>query len=161
MEEAEAYHRLTTEFGLTQEQAAKRVGKSRSAVANFLRLRQLPGPIKTSLSEADLSMGHARALLGLETPAQQTAAWRTVISKQLSVRETERLVNRLRRETTSRPSKAPAAPIDRYIAQVADDLSRYFGTRVDIQKRGKRGKVQIEFYSDDDLNRLIDLLIKR
>jgi ParB family chromosome partitioning protein len=158
MEEAEAYHRLTTEFGLTQQQAAKQVGKSRSAVANFLRLRQLPAQIKASIADGALSMGHARALLGLESDARQTAAWRIVIAKQLSVRETERLVKRMRKEAKPKPPGGPTAPMGKYLEQVADDLSRYFGTRVEIRRRGKRGKLQIEFYSDDDLNRLIDML---
>lgn len=158
MEEAEAYHRLITEFGLTQQQAAKRVGKSRSAVANFLRLRQLPASIKASIADAALSMGHARALLGLDSAARQTAAWRMVIAKQLSVRETERLVKRMRKEAKPKPPSGPRAPMQKYLEQVADDLSRHFGTRVEIQRRGKRGKLQIEFYSDDDLNRLIDLI---
>ena len=91
MEEAEAYHMLIIEFKLTQDQVAARVGKSRSAVANFLRLRQLPEQIKTSISEGTLSMGHARALLGAATSAQQNTVWRTIVSKGLSVRETEKL----------------------------------------------------------------------
>ena len=96
MEESEAYHRLIGEFGLTQEKAAARVGKSRSAVANFLRLRQLPEPIKASIIDGKLSMGHARALLGADSAAQQNAAWREIIKKGLSVRQTEALVKRLR-----------------------------------------------------------------
>jgi ParB family chromosome partitioning protein len=98
IEEAEAYHRLITEFGLTQDQAADRVGKSRSAVANFLRLRQLPEQIKGSIMDGNLSMGHARALLGTATSAQQNSVFRTIIAKGLSVRETERLVKRLKAE---------------------------------------------------------------
>jgi ParB family chromosome partitioning protein len=161
MEEADAYHRLTTEFGLTQEQAAQRVGKSRSTVANFLRLRQLPGEIKASIVEKKLSMGHARALLGLETTAQQQAAWRMVMAKKLSVRETERLVSRMQKQSAAPPARGPRAPLEKYLRDIADDLSHHFGTRVEIKRRGKKGKVQIEFYSDDDLNRLIELLRTR
>jgi ParB family chromosome partitioning protein len=161
MEEAEAYHRLITEFNLTQDQAAIRVGKSRSAVANFLRLRQLPEAIKDSIFQDKLSMGHARALLGVETSAQQLAAWRKVMAQGLSVRETEKLIRRLKAEV--KPSAPPAAAPseDRYFLDMADDLARYFGTKVQIHRKGKRGRVIIEFFSDDDLDRLIQLLKRR
>ncbi len=156
MEEAEAYHRLIAEFGLTQEQASVRVGKSRSAVANFLRLRQLPEPIKASIIEGQLSMGHARALLGAESPAQQNAAWRAIIRKSLSVRQTEVLIKRLRTAAKVVERKKNTSE-DRHLASVADSLSRRFGTKVQINRRGKKGKLEIEFYSNDDLNRLLDL----
>ena len=98
IEEAEAYHRLIAEFDLTQDQAANRVGKSRSAVANFLRLRQLPDPIKESIREGSLSMGHARALLGITAADQQLTAWRAVVARNLSVRQTEALIRRFKSE---------------------------------------------------------------
>ena len=157
IEEAEAYHRLITEFGLTQDQAAERVGKSRSAVANFLRLRQLPEQIKTSIMDGALSMGHARALLGTATSAQLNAVFKTVISKGLSVRETERLIKRLKAEK-ERPKKPISSSEQRYFSDLADDLSGRFGTKVQIKKRGQKGKVEIEFYSNDDLDRLLSLL---
>jgi ParB family chromosome partitioning protein len=157
IEEAEAYHRLITEFGLTQEQAADRVGKSRSAVANFLRLRQLPEQIKASIMDGDLSMGHARALLGTATSAQLNAVFRTVISRGLSVRETERLIKRLKAEK-EKPKKPISSSEQRYFSDVADDLSGRFGTKVQIKRRGQKGRVEIEFYSNDDLNRLLSLL---
>jgi len=157
IEEAEAYHRLITEFGLTQDQAAERVGKSRSAVANFLRLRQLPEQIKTSIMDGALSMGHARALLGTATSAQLNAVFKTVISKGLSVRETERLIKRLKAEK-EKPKKPISSSEQRYFSDLADDLSGRFGTKVQIKKRGQKGKVEIEFYSNDDLDRLLSLL---
>ena len=157
IEEAEAYHRLITEFGLTQDQAADRVGKSRSAVANFLRLRQLPEQIKASIMDGDLSMGHARALLGTATSAQLNAVFRTVISKGLSVRETERLIKRLKAEK-EKPKKPISSSEQRYFSDVADDLSGRFGTKVQIKRRGQKGRVEIEFYSNDDLDRLLSLL---
>ena len=158
MEEADAYHRLIAEFGLTQEEAARRVGKSRSAVANTLRLRQLPRPIKDSLLDGALSMGHARALLGLETAARQLAAWRAVMAKKLSVRETERLVNRARKQGAEDSLPRPRAPLASYLTEIAEDLSRHFGTRVEIRRKGKRGRLQIDFYSDEDLDRLVSLI---
>jgi ParB family transcriptional regulator, chromosome partitioning protein len=157
IEEANAYHRLMTEFGLTQDQAAERVGKSRSAVANFLRLRQLEDAIKTSIIEGDISMGHARALLGLEDPAMRLAAWRAIVDRHLSVRETERLI-RKHKTTPAKPVKRPPTGMDRHLASLAEDLSRYYGTKVTIQRQKKTGTVAIEFYSDEDLDRLLQLL---
>lgn len=156
IEEAEAYHRLITEFGLTQEQASSRVGKSRSAVANFLRLRQLPDQIKESITKGRLSMGHARALLGAENPAQQSAAWRAIIRKSLSVRQTEELIKRLRNAAKTVERKKSTSE-DRHLNSVADDLTRRFGTKVQIKRRGKKGKLEIEFYSNDDLDRLLEM----
>jgi len=157
IEEAEAYHRLISQLDLTQDQASARVGKSRSAVANFLRLRQLPDQIKASITDGTLSMGHARALLGAETAAQQLAAWRAVISKKLSVRETENLVRRLKSQ-----KKTPKVSLNRseqiYLTSLAEDLSRHLGTKTLIKKDGQKGKVEIEFYSNDDLEHLIDRL---
>ena len=155
IEEAEAYHRLITEFNLTQDQAANRVGKSRSAVANFLRLRQLPKQIKDSLTDGTLSMGHARALLGVEAQAHQITAWRAVVSKGLSVRQTEDLIRRLKSEE-KRPKVNKKTSEDIYLSELAADLSRHFGTKVVIRKMGQRGRVEIEYYSNDDLNRLIE-----
>jgi ParB family chromosome partitioning protein len=157
IEESEAYHRLITEFNLTQDQAATRVGKSRSAIANFLRLRQLPEQIKASILDASLTMGHARALLGIENSAQQLAAWRAVVKKGLSVRETENLIRSLKDEK-KKPKAARKSSEDLYLMGLAEDLSRHFGTKIMIKKRGQRGKVEIEFYSNDDLDRLINRL---
>ncbi len=157
MEESEAYHRLISEFDLTQDQAAERVGKSRSAVANFLRLRQLPDPIKASILEGALSMGHARALLGADTPTKQQAAWREVVAKKLSVRDTEALIKRINAE--KKPGRVPElTPDQRYFKDISEDLSRHFGTRVRIRRKGKKGRVEIDFFSDDDLDRLLGLL---
>ncbi len=157
MEEAEAYHRLITQFHLTQDQASSRVGKSRSTVANFLRLRQLPDQIKDSITDGTLSMGHARALLGAETTVQQLAAWRSVVSKELSVRETEALIRRLKAD-----KKKPKVATDRseqiHLSSLAEDLSRHFGTKILIKKHGQKGRIEIEFYSNEDLEQLIDRL---
>jgi ParB family chromosome partitioning protein len=153
IEEAEAYHRLMTEFKLTQDQAAERVGKSRSAVANFLRLRNLPQQIKDSIVDGSLSMGHARALLGIDKKAAQIDIWGKVVSRGLSVRETESLVRQLRAAGTTH--RSPPSSEDGYFSDVTDELSRHFGTKVNIKRRGKVGKLEIEFYSDDDLDRLL------
>lgn len=157
IEEADAYHRLMVEFDLTQDQAAARVGKSRSAVANILRLRQLPEPIKATIFDGQLSMGHARALLGVDSPAQQHTAWRAVMAKGLSVRQTEALVKSLKDPGSAVAPKEMSSE-DRHINSMAEDLSRRFGTKVQIKRRGKKGRVEIEFYSNDDLDRLLMLL---
>ena len=157
IEEAEAYQRLISEFNLTQEKTAERVGKSRPAVANFLRLLQLPDDIKGSIIGGTLSMGHARALLGIETSAQLNAAYRTIVSKGLSVRETEALIKNLKSKK-NKPSKSSKGSEQRYFIDIADDLARYFGTKVQIIRHAQKGKVEIEFYSDEDLDRLLGLL---
>lgn len=158
LEEAEAYNRLMDEFHLTQEDVAVRVGKSRPAIANFLRLRQLPEQIKSSILDGTLTMGHARALLGADTQAQQYAAWKAVLAKNLSVRETEALVKRLKNQKPDGQNPPPPQSFDVYLSSLADDLSQDFGTRVKIKRRGRKGRVEIEFYNDDDLDRLIGLL---
>lgn len=157
MEEAEAYKRLMDEFSLTQEQTATKIGKSRPAVANFLRLCRLPEEIKARLRDQTLTMGHARALLGTDTTAKLNAAFKTVVAKKLSVRETEALVKRMK--SAKKPAaKTPKHSDDIYFSSLAEDMSRQLGTKVQIKRKGRKGRVEIEFYSNDDLDRLIDLL---
>jgi ParB family chromosome partitioning protein len=155
LEKADAYHRLTKEFGLTQKEVAKRVGQDRSTVANFLRLRNLPKRIQNDIINNSLSMGHARALLGIENPAQQKKVWHRIISENLSVRAAEALIKRLRdgKPKTSKPKERTSEAV--YMESLADDLTRHLGSRVQITWRGNRGKLEIEFYSNDDLDRLI------
>jgi ParB family chromosome partitioning protein len=155
LEKAGAYYRLIKEFGLTQQQVAKRVGQNRSTVANFLRLRNLPKPIQADITKNTLSMGHARALLAVENTAQQREVWRRIVSENLSVRAAETLVKRLKdRKPRASRSKARTSQ-DVYMESLADDLSRYLGTRVRIVRRQDRGRVEISFYSNEDLERLI------
>jgi ParB family chromosome partitioning protein len=155
LEKAGAYYRLIKEFGLTQQQVAKRVGQNRSTVANFLRLRNLPKPIQADITKNTLSMGHARALLAVENAAQQREVWRRIVSENLSVRAAETLVKRLKdRKPRASRSKARTSQ-DVYMESLADDLSRYLGTRVRIVRRQDRGRVEISFYSNEDLERLI------
>jgi ParB family chromosome partitioning protein len=158
VEEADAYQRLMTEFNLTQDEIAQKVGKSRPAVANFLRLKQLPQPVIESIRQGHLSMGHAKALMGAENKAQLTAAWQKVLSHHLSVRETELLIKRLKKEA-QQPSSPPPDSQHTYILGLADNLSRHFGTRVHIKKRGQRGKIEIEFLSSEDLDQLLNRLM--
>jgi ParB family chromosome partitioning protein len=158
LEKANAYYRLTKEFGLTQQELAERLGQDRSTVTNFLRLRNLPDSMQADIANNKLGMGQARALLGCETPAQQREAWRRIVSGDLSVRAAEALVRKLKAgKAESLKKKAPTSE-ETYIESLAEDLTRHLGTKVTILRRGKRGRLEIEFYTDDDLDRLISLL---
>jgi ParB family chromosome partitioning protein len=156
IEEGEAYRRLQKEFGLSQEDIAKKIGKDRSTVANMIRLLKLPEKIRNDLVDDVLSMGHARALLALSDSAVQLQARNTIVKRSLSVRETEKLVQTLLKK--KKPKVVPQP--DSHMRAMLDRLIRYFGTKVNIIRRGKRGKLEIEFYSDDDLQRILDLLWK-
>ena len=161
IEEADAYHRLMDLFSLTQEEVAEKVGKSRPSVANTLRLRQLPIEIKASIKSGQISMGHARALLGAEDPLTQKEAFRTVLDKNLSVRQTEDLIRALKARQ-DKPEEEPAMPsaAELQLESIAQRLTHRFGTPVSIRKRGKKGKLEIDFYGDEDLSRLLELLEK-
>ena len=157
IEEGEAYRRLQEEFGLSQENIAKKIGKDRSTVANMIRLLKLPEKIRNDLVDDVLSMGHARALLALPDSAVQLQARNTIVKRSLSVRETEKLVQTLLKKK-KKPKKT--AQLDSHMRAMLDRLIRHFGTKVNITRRGKRGKVEIEFYSNDDLQRILDLIWK-
>jgi ParB family chromosome partitioning protein len=154
LEEAGAYNRLIQEFGLTQEGLASRVGKERSTVANFLRLLKLPNYIKENIWTEDLSMGHARVLAGIEYPEDQRLVRDTIIKKGLSVRETEALVRRLKKPHRPAGKRQP----DSHTLLLAEEIMRHLGTRVRISRRGKRGKIEIDFYSEEDLGRIVDYI---
>jgi ParB family chromosome partitioning protein len=158
IEEAEAYFRLQQDFHLNQEEIARKIGKERSTVANMIRLRKLPGKIRTDLVEGSLSMGHARALLALPDPSLQLQARDMILRRGLSVRETEKLVQSLLKKGKRRKAVPEE---DSHLRAITDQLTRHFGTRVRITRRGKRGKVEIDFYSDDDLQRILDVLRQR
>lgn len=162
IDEALAYRRLVEEFQLTQEQVATAVGKDRATVANHLRLLKLPDEVRADLSSGALSMGHAKALLALPTERAQRNAAREVVSRGLSVRETEAMV---RKETsgTAEPSTgrapAPEPPKPDVHTRAAEDRMRFvLGTRVHIARKGAGGQIQIDFANEDELNRLYDRL---
>jgi ParB family chromosome partitioning protein len=153
LEEATAYVRLMEEFGVTQEDVARRVGKSRPAVSNTVRLLQLPQAVRDEMRSGRLSAGHARALLALESPTEQTALARDVIRLNLSVRQLEARIRwRKQPRTTQRASR------DLHVADVEKQLMRSLGTRVRLHARGKRGRIVIEFYSPAELERLLEHL---
>lgn len=162
IEEAEAYRVLITEYHMTQEEAASRVGKSRTAVTNSLRLLKLTPEVRQMVIDGSLSMGHARALLGLEDEALQTAAAQQVAEKQLSVRETERLVKKLLEPPASEKTTKKKFPDEQTALayrDLEDKIQKKLGTRVAIHaKSNERGKIEIEYYSQEDLERILDVI---
>lgn len=156
IEEAKAYRALIDDCFLTQEEVASRVGKDRSSVANTLRLLALAEEVREALEADKISMGHARALLGLEDSRRQVALCRDTISKGLSVRRVEALVRASKTETAIPKLRPPTK--DPQVASVEEDLRQRFGTGVSIRKQGNKGKIEIEFYSMDDLERVLELL---
>ena len=156
-EEARGYQVLMEEYGLTQEQVAQRMGKSRPAITNTLRLLALPEDLMKLVEEGALSAGHARALLAAPTPALQRQAAKKVIEGQLSVRQTEALVKALQKE---KPEKAKPAGDDiaLYLGELEKDLSGRLGRKVKIAHRGKKGKIELEYYDTQDLEGLLALL---
>lgn len=154
LEEARAYRHLVDDFALTQEEVAARVGKSRPAVANTLRLLTLPDSVQADLAAGRISAGHARALLTLDGDTAKATLAREVVQRRLSVRDTEAAAQRARAG-----SVAPPVPHDPDVRRLAEDLSRALGTKVSIHCGREGGRVEIAFYSDDDLARLGDLLL--
>lgn len=157
IEEARAYRALMEECFLTQEEVAQRVGKDRSTITNTMRLLNLALEVRDALQAKDISMGHARALLGLENENLQSTVCRQIITEGLSVRRVEALVKAYREGTKentgpSRPAKDPQT------RSIEEDLQRRFGTAVNISRKGKKGRIEIEFYTNEDLERLLDLL---
>jgi ParB family transcriptional regulator, chromosome partitioning protein len=160
IEEAEAYARLADNFTLTQEMIAKKVGKSRTAVANILRLLKLPQSIKEDIISGKLSMGHARALLGLEEARQVQALCKKIFKEGLTVRQTESRVNRLKQLAPTKPA-SPAAKKDIFIKDLEKELERKLGTKVEISPKKTGGKLVVTYYSGDDLERIQNLIGKR
>ncbi|MBW2065226.1 MAG: ParB/RepB/Spo0J family partition protein [Deltaproteobacteria bacterium] len=156
IEEAMAYKRLIEDTNMTQEALAKRLGRERSTITNMLRLLRLPQAIQKDVLEERLSMGHARALAGIEDSGQQERVRDLVIRKALSVRQTEELIKRIHR--TSAPKTKKEREIDSYLRALEEDLKRSLGTKVEIRKRGKGGTLVIHFFSDDELGRLLEIL---
>lgn len=154
LERARAYRRLTQEFGLTQEQVAERVGKSQPSVSNALRLLTLPQQIQASLEAGRITEGHARAILSGATEAAVLKLWERVEKRGLSVRQTEALARAISREMPGR-SRAK----DPQLRTVEMDLSRRYGTKVTVSGTRRRGSLVFGYYSEEDLQRLLDLLL--
>ncbi|HMC78602.1 MAG TPA: ParB/RepB/Spo0J family partition protein [Vicinamibacterales bacterium] len=157
IEEAVAYRRLSDEFRLTQEQIADAVGKDRSSIANYVRLLRLPQEVRAGVASNTLSMGHARALLGLSDEQAQLRVARDVIARSLSVRETEALVKKAAEPADAKPK--PAADV--HIRAAEEKLKLALGTRARIVRKGKGGRIEIDFTSEDELQRLFELLTEK
>jgi len=158
LEEAEAYFRLMDEFGYTQEKVAQKIGKNRSTIANLLRLRGLPGKIKKSLLEEQISMGHARALLGAASVEKQLALFDQVVGQKLSVRKTEQLVNQSRQAKPD-PVKKLSATERVFLDNTCSRISSQIQSPVKIRKNGEKGRIEINFTSQLEFSRLVNLLI--
>ncbi len=157
IEEAHAYRRLADEFHLTQEQIAEAVGKDRSSVANMTRLLRLPHEIRENVAAGTIAMGHARALLSLPDEASQLRWGREVVAKQLSVRETEVLVKKAL--TPAAPREAPSKDVH---TRAAEDRLRFaLGTAVRIVRKGKGGRIEVDFTSEDELHRLYEQMVDK
>lgn len=160
VESAKAFRRLIQEFGLTQEQVAERVGKSRTAVANTLRLLKLPPRALEALEKGEITEGHARALLALDSEPEMLALLERIVRTGLSVREAERAV----KQTQSPKREQPQPPVSRTAAsdpavrQLEDGLSMYLGAPVRIERAEVGGRIVVSFYSDDDLERILEIL---
>lgn len=161
IEEAQAYKRLLTEFNLKQDEVAERVSKSRTAVTNSMRLLKLCDEVQQMIIDEMLSTGHARALISIEDPEQQYTIAQKIFDEKLSVRDVEKLVKNL-----NKPEKVKKEPIeenglDIIYQDIADKLKQSLGTKVEITSKGSgTGKIEIEFYDHDDLDRIIELLSK-
>jgi len=157
IEEAEAYARLADEFALTQEMIAEKVGKSRTAVTNTLRLLKLSRNIKEDLISGKLSMGHARALLGLDNAGQMEVLRKEIFKQDLTVRQTESRVSRLKQPVPTKPVSLVSKK-NIFIKDLAKEFERRLGTKVDIKPTKKGGKLVVTYYSDDDLDRIKSLI---
>ncbi|MBI5199787.1 MAG: ParB/RepB/Spo0J family partition protein [Nitrospirae bacterium] len=155
IETAEACNRLIKDFHLTQEDLSKVLGKQRSSIANYLRLLKLPYDVKQWITKGDITMGHAKSILSLEKPGDQIDAGRRIIKKGLSVRQAEFIVRRMLKPKATIKKKK-----DFHFSDLEEGLKRFLGTKVNIQRRRKGGKIEIEYYSDDDLTRIIEILKK-
>jgi ParB family chromosome partitioning protein len=156
IEEAQAYRRLADEHGMSQEHIATAVGKDRATIANYLRLLRLPAEVRNDLASDTLTMGHARALLALPDDVAQRRVAREVVSHNLSVRETEALI---RRETSPTETNVRQAPrVDPNTRAAEDQLKMALGTRVRIARKGRGGRIEIDFANEDELQRLFEQL---
>lgn len=158
IEEAQAYKRLSHEFGLTQEVIAKQVGKNRATVANYLRLLKLSKGFQDDLITGQLTMGHARAMLALETEAEMEEARREVLKKNMNVRQIESYIQAKKRTAGEKP-KAKVDRKDIFIKDLEKQFERHLGTKVEITPGKKGGKLVVLYYSIDDLNRIHDMIV--
>jgi ParB family chromosome partitioning protein len=161
IEEAQAYQKLVVEFGMRHEDIAAAVGKDRSSVANMLRLLRLPEEVRAEVAAGQLSMGHARAIVALATETDQRRVAREVLSRGLSVRETEAVVKKASTPAGSGGTEKPPIKKDVHTRAAEEQLRLSLGTAVDIRRRGKGGVVAIAFTNEDELQRIYEYLTER
>jgi ParB family transcriptional regulator, chromosome partitioning protein len=154
VEEAEAYQALIDSFGLSQEELARRVSKERSTVANSLRLLKLPAEIKRDIAEDRLTMGHARALLALDSPEQMKKGRDEILKRELTVRQAEGFVRKLKTGKAQKTVKPP----DPHLADVMEQLKRHFKTRVALRQTGRGGRLEISYSNMEDLTRIVEII---
>lgn len=159
IEEAKGYKLLIEEYGLTQEDAARSVGRSRPAVTNAMRLLMLTPPVMEMVEKGKLSAGHARAILSVSEPSKQLAAANEIIKKNYSVRKAEQLAARIAREPRQSPEESGEISVD-YAAEISNELSKKLGRKVKLIDGKRNGKIEIEFYGADDREALIEKLLK-
>lgn len=157
IEEASAYKKLLSDFNLTQEDLSKRIGKSRTAITNTMRLMNLDIRVQQYIIEGIITEGHGRALLGIKDKEIQYELSQKVIDENLSVRELERLVKRILEGKTSE-EKETNNELNPYYKEIKNQLQSYFGTKVNISNKNNKGKIEIEYYSQDDLQRILDII---
>lgn len=164
IEEAHGYAQLSAQFQMTQDDIARRVGKSRAVVANALRLLRLPEPVRELVRQGQLSVGHAKVLLGLPDPVRLEKLARRIVAEALNVRQTEHWVARINQPATGSPSAPASVPApsgaasDPHVADLENRLRERLGTQIQLKYRAGKGALEIRFFSDDELNRLLELL---
>jgi len=165
IEEASAYKHLVDSFGLSQDDVAKRVGKSRPAISNAMRLLTLPESIQNSVLSGDMSMGHARCLLALDSTEEMVEAAKQIKSKNLSVRATEELVKKIKKFEMAPQDKSKAVVAEQQttvdgtlLSDLENILKKNMGTKVEIKKSGKGGRIVINYYDDEELQRILDYM---
>jgi len=160
IEEAEAFKQLIEEFGLSQGDLATRIGKDRTTITNTLRLLKLPSEIKNEILKNRITPGHARAILSLDSKEKQKELCALIIKNNLSVREAETLARRWAGKQRKAPSSTQKVELESLLLSFQDSLRNYLGTKVRITPKGKRGKIEIEYYSDEDLTRIVETILK-
>lgn len=158
IEQANAYQRLIDECRLTQEDVAKKIGKDRTTITNMLRLLKLPDDIQLSVQKEEITMGHARALLAVDDPQAQREIWKKTVNNKYSVRKVETIVKNLQDQKLKEKSVKPRRSV--FIQKVEDELRELFGTKVNLRSKKEGGSIDIEFYSPEDLNRLLEIFDK-
>ncbi|WP_147802533.1 ParB/RepB/Spo0J family partition protein [Alkalicoccus halolimnae] len=158
LEEAKAYQKLMEHLQITQDDLAQRLGKSRPHIANYVRLLQLPLMVQEYLSEGKLTMGHARSLLGLKNTQQLSSLLQKIVQEQMSVRQLEEWVKRANQDVSRETKKKPA--VSKLVKSRESQLKTYFGTNVQIKPGRKKGKIEIDYFNEEDLERIFHLLHK-